>query len=42
MNNLKSYELKPLGAMNSLGLWMIWMILGHDPMTLNAMNIPTL
>ena len=38
MNNLKSYELKPLGAMNSLGLWMIWMILGREPEDPNVMN----
>ena len=38
MNNLESYELKPLGAMNSLGLLMIWTILGREPKALNVMN----
>ena len=39
MNYLGSNELKPLDAMTSSGLWMIWMILGCEPMALNAMNI---
>ena len=32
------FELKALGAMNSLGLWMIRTILGHDLKGLDAMN----
>ena len=38
MNDSKSHDLKPLNAMNNLGLRMIWMILGHEPMTLNVMK----
>ena len=38
MNNSVSYELRPLDAMNNIGLKMIYMILGHEPMILNAMN----
>ena len=38
MNDLRSYELKSLGAMKSLRLWMIWMILGHESKALNVMN----
>ena len=38
MNNSWSYELKPLDAMNDLGLWKIWMILGCEHQALNAMN----
>ena len=38
MNKSESCELKPLGARNSLGLWMIWMILGREPKDLNVMN----
>ena len=37
-NNLRSCKLKPLGAMNSSWLWMIRMILGHEPKALNVMN----
>ena len=38
MNNLGSYELRPLDSMNNIGLRMIQIILGHEPMILNAMN----
>ena len=38
MNDSGSCELKPLDAINSSGLLMKLMILGHEPMTLNAMN----
>ena len=38
MNILGSYEMRPLDAMNNLGIRMIWMILGHKPMSLNVMN----
>ena len=38
MNDLRSYELKPLDAMNSSGLWITQMILTHEPMVLNVMN----
>ena len=30
MNNLVSRDLRPLDAMNNLGLRMIWIILGHE------------
>ena len=30
MNDSGSNELKPLDAMNSLGLWVIWTILGQE------------
>ena len=38
MNDLGSYEPKLLDAMNNLGLRIISMILGHEPMALNAMS----
>ena len=38
MNNSGSYELRPLDAMNNVGIRMICMILGHEPMILNVMN----
>ena len=38
MDNLESYELRPLNAMNNKGLRMIWMIIGCEPMFQNAMN----
>ena len=38
MNKLRSYELRPLDSMNNIVLRMIRMILGHEPMILNAMN----
>ena len=38
MNNSGSYELRTLYAMNNIGLRMIQMILGHEPMILNVMN----
>ena len=38
MNNSGFYELRPLDAMNNIGLWMIQMIVGIEPMTLNVMN----
>ena len=37
-NNLGSYELRPLDAMNNIRLRIIQMILGHKPMIQNAMN----
>ena len=39
MNESGSKELRPLDAMTSSGLWMILMILGCEPIALNAMNI---
>ena len=38
MNDSVSYDLRPLDAMNSLGLRIISMILGCEPMSPNAMN----
>ena len=38
MNDLESYELRPLDAINNSGLWMIWLILGREPMVPNSMN----
>ena len=38
MNDLESCELRPLDAINSSRLWMILMILGCEPMAINAMN----
>ena len=38
MNDSGSYELKLLDGMNILGLWMVEMILGRVPTTLNVMN----
>ena len=38
MNEYESCEFGPLDAMKSLEVWMIGTILGHVPMTLNAMN----
>ena len=38
MNNSVSYELRPLDAMNNIGLRMTSMILGREPMILNSMN----
>ena len=38
MNNSGSYELRPLHDMNNIRLRMIKMILGREPMILNAMN----
>ena len=38
MNNLRSYKIKPLGAMNSSWVLKIWTILGHEPKALNVMN----
>ena len=38
MNDFRSCKLKPLSAMNSSWLLMIWMILGHEPKALNVMN----
>ena len=38
MNDLGSYELKPLVAMNRWGLWMLWAILHHEVKPLDAMN----
>ena len=38
MNNLGSYELRPIDAMNNIGLRMIGIILGREPIILNAMN----
>ena len=38
MNDSVSHDLKPPDAMNSLRLRIILMILGREPMTLNAMN----
>ena len=38
MNDLGSHELKSLDAMNNLGLWMIWMIVGCEPKALIVTN----
>ena len=38
INNLRSYKLRPLNAMNNLGLRMIQIILGCEPMSLNVIN----
>ena len=38
MNNSGSSELRPLDSMNNIGLRIIQMILGHEPMILNVMN----
>ena len=38
MNDLISHELRPLYAMSSLGLWMIWMILHHEQRVVDDMN----
>ena len=38
MNDLRSYQLKSLGAMNSSWLCMIWMIISHESKALNVMN----
>ena len=38
VNNLGSCELRPLDAMNNLGIRMISTILGHEPMNFNIMN----
>ena len=38
MNDLGSYELKPLDAIKNLGLWMIWTIVGREPKALIVMN----
>ena len=38
MNDLGSYEPRPLDAMNNLGFEMIQTILGREPMSLNVMN----
>ena len=38
MNNSGCYELRPLDAMKNIGLRVICMILGHEPMILNVMN----
>ena len=38
MNDLGSHELKPLNAMNNLGLGMIWTIISHELMALNVKN----
>ena len=42
MDNSRSYELRPLNAMNNIGLRMMQMILGCEPMILNVMNISRL
>ena len=39
VNKSGSHELRPLDSMNNIGLRMIQMILGHEPMILNAMNL---
>ena len=38
MNVSRSCDLRPLDAMSNLGLRMIWMILGREPIALNAMK----
>ena len=38
MNNLGSYEFKPLDHTDSLRLLIIRMILGHEPKARNVMN----
>ena len=38
MNDLGSCDIRPLDAMNNLGLRMICMILGHEPIAFDAMK----
>ena len=38
MNDSRSHELRPLDAINNLGLWIIWTILGFEHKALNVMN----
>ena len=38
INNKGSHELKPLDAMSSSGLWMIWMTLCHELKAMDNMN----
>ena len=38
MNDLISYELRPLDVMSNLELWMIWMILHHELRVVDDMN----
>ena len=38
MNDSGSYEPRPLDVMKNLGLRMIQMIFGREPMSLNVMN----
>ena len=38
MNDLGSYDPRPLDVVNNLGLRMIRTILGCEPMSLNVMN----
>ena len=38
MNDSRSHELKPLDAMNNLGLYVIQMILGPEEKSPNVMN----
>ena len=38
MNDSGSHQLKPLYAMNILGLQVIWTILGHEEKASNVMN----
>ena len=42
MNDLRSSDLRPLDAMTISRLWMNGMILGHEPIALNAINISRL
>ena len=38
MNDLISHELRPLDAMSSLGVWMIWIIPHHELKVVDDMN----
>ena len=38
MNDSGSHEVRPLDAMNNLGLQVIWTILGHEENISNVMN----
>ena len=38
INDAGSRDLRPLDSMNNLGLRIIWMILGCEPMALNVMK----
>ena len=38
LNNSGSHELRPINAMNKLGIQVIWVILSHEEKALNVMN----
>ena len=38
MNNLDSHKLRPLDAMNNLGLRVIWTVIGHEEKAPNVMT----